>query len=119
VELSSVYETELPLLGPIKSMSHRDYPQVPCCSKVLASNYLFDFDLVTGTLSNLEVLPGVGTEAGEFSTNSAYLYRTITDPTSGSQQLVRYNILGRKHRFTLHSRGHCRRCIYFLHADGS
>ena len=93
VELSSVYETELPLVGPIKAMSHRDYPQVPCCSKVLASNYLFDFDLVTGTLSNLEVLPGVGSEAGEFSTNSAYLYRTITDPTSGSQQLVRYNIL--------------------------
>jgi gliding motility-associated-like protein len=92
VELSSVYETEEPLAGIIKAMHHRDYPMVPCCSKVLASNYLFDFDLSTGTLSNIEELPGIGSEAGEFSTNAAYLYRTLTIPGE-DQQLVRYNLL--------------------------
>ena len=52
-----------------------------------------DFDLNTGTLSDPEQLPFIGSEAFEFSHNSQYLYATSTGLATGTQQLVRYNLV--------------------------
>lgn len=94
VALSSVFETEEPLLSSIKASPSTAIPGVACCHKVVASGkYLLDFDLETGILSNPETLPAVGSEAVEFSHNGFYLYSTLSGGGLGTQELVRYNLL--------------------------
>jgi gliding motility-associated-like protein len=44
-------------------------------------------------LSNPEVLHAQGGEAVEFSTNSYYLFSSLTNGATGQQQLVRYNLV--------------------------
>lgn len=92
VEFVSVYETEQPPFGQIKSAPTSPFGVVPCFEKVFASGVLYDFDRTTGELSNPDALPGFGSEAVEFSSNGAYLYATLTNPGMASQQLVRYNL---------------------------
>jgi gliding motility-associated-like protein len=94
ITLSSVYETDIPLTGTIKASPIAANPLFPCCSKVVTSGgLLFDFDLNTGALSNLEQLPAIGTGAYEFSHNSQYLFGTAVTLTTGAQQLIRYNLV--------------------------
>lgn len=94
VSLASVFETEEPLIGSIKSSPSSAIPELPCCQKVVASGkYLLDFDSETGILSNVETLPAVGSEAAEFSHNGFYLYATLSGGGDGTQQLVRYDLL--------------------------
>jgi len=93
ITLSSVYETAIPQSGTIKASPIAANPLFPCCSKVVTSSgLLFDFDLNTGVLSNLEQLPVSGTGAFEFSHNSQYLFGTATSLATGAQQLIRYNL---------------------------
>jgi len=97
VALSSVFETATPLTGSIKASPISGNPEplfFAVYSKVVTSSgLLLDFDLTTGVLSNPEQLPAVGSEAIEFSHNSQYLYATSTGLGTGTQQLVRYNLV--------------------------
>jgi len=97
VALSSVFETASPLTGSIKASPISGNPEplfFAVYSKVVTSSgLLLDFDLTTGVLSNPEQLPAVGSEAIEFSHNSQYLYATSTGLGTGTQQLVRYNLV--------------------------
>ncbi len=94
VTLSSVFETDTPQSGIIKASPIAGNPLFPCCSKVvISSGLLLDFDLNTGTLSDPEQLPFLGSEAFEFSHNSQYLYATSTGLGTGTQQMVRYNLV--------------------------
>lgn len=92
VELASVYETETAGFGIIKAAPTAPFGELPCCEKVFASGVLYDFDRTTGVLSNPDLLPGFGSEAVEFSSNSKYLYSTLTAPGMGTQQIVRYDL---------------------------
>ena len=95
VALSSVFETDTPQIGIIKASPIAGNPLFPCCSKIaISSGQLLEFDLNTGVLSDPEQLPFVGYEAFEFSHNSQYLYATSTGLGTGTQQLVRYNLVG-------------------------
>lgn len=95
VALSSVFETATPLTGTIKASPITGYPEplvLAVYSKVvISSGQILDFDLNTGTLSDPEQLPFVGSEAFEFSHSGQYLYATSTGLGTGTQQLVRYN----------------------------
>ncbi|MFY7971818.1 MAG: gliding motility-associated C-terminal domain-containing protein [Flavobacteriales bacterium] len=94
VTLSSVFETDTPQTGIIKASPIAGNPLFPCCSKVaISSGQLLEFDLNTGILSDPEQLPFIGSEAFEFSHNSQYLYATSTGLGTGTQQLVRYNLV--------------------------
>jgi len=94
VTLSSVFETDTPQSGIIKASPIAGNPLFPCCSKVaISSGQLLDFNLSTGILSDPEQLPFIGSEAFEFSHNSQYLYATSTGLATGTQQLVRYNLV--------------------------
>jgi gliding motility-associated-like protein len=92
VALSSVYPQ--PTSGIIKASPTSDLPGASCCDKVVtASGFLFDFDINTGTLSNPVSLDTLGSEVYEFSPDNFYLYATKTNPFTGSQELVRYDLL--------------------------
>ena len=92
VALTSVYPQ--PTFGIIKASPTSDLAGAPCCNRVVtATGYLFDFDINTGVLSNPVSLDTLGSEAYEFSPNSFYLYATKTNPLTGGQQLVRYDLL--------------------------
>ncbi|MFM7105156.1 MAG: gliding motility-associated C-terminal domain-containing protein [Flavobacteriales bacterium] len=93
VELTSVYESEYAGFGTIKAAPTNPFGVFPCCEKVVASGVMYDFDRTTGLLSNPDLLPGFGSEAMEFSSNSRYLYSTLTAPGMGTQQLVRYDLV--------------------------
>jgi gliding motility-associated-like protein len=97
VTLSSVFETATPLTGTIKASPISGNPEplvLAVYSKVVTSGgLLLGFDLNTGVLHDPELLPFVGSEAFEFSHNSQYLYATSTGLGTGTQQLVRYNLV--------------------------
>jgi gliding motility-associated-like protein len=97
VTLSSVFETDTPQTGIIKASPISGNPEplfYAVYSKVvISSGLILDFDLNTGILSEPEQLPFVGSEAFEFSHNSQYLYATSTGLGTGTQQLVRYNLI--------------------------
>jgi gliding motility-associated-like protein len=93
VDLSSVYELENAGFGTIKASPSPPDISIPCCDKVYAGGSLFNFDRFTGALSNPEVLHAQGGEAVEFSTNSYYLFSSLTNGATGQQQLVRYNLV--------------------------
>jgi len=97
VALSSVFETDSPQTGIIKASPITGNPEplfYAVYSKVvISSGLILDFDLNTGILSEPEQLPFVGSEAFEFSHNSQYLYATSTGLGTGTQQLVRYNLI--------------------------
>ena len=96
VALSSVFETDTPQSGVIKASPISGYSEplfLSFYSKVvISSGLILDFNLETGTLSEPEQLPFVGSEAFEFSHSGQYLYATSSGLGTGTQQLVRYNM---------------------------
>jgi gliding motility-associated-like protein len=94
ISLSAVYPTGAPVNGgTIKSSPSSANPGAVCCQKVMTSQGLFDFDLTTGVLSNQVNLPINNETAYEFSPNGLYLYSSLTNQTTGQQQLIRYDLL--------------------------
>jgi gliding motility-associated-like protein len=78
--------------GIIKSSPTQSGVGAPCCSKVMTSAGLYDFNLSTGVLTLESDLGATLPYYFEFSPNGFYLYASIFDTNTFASNLVQYDV---------------------------
>ena len=95
IQLTGVYSgpTSNGGVSIIKASPNSGDINAPCCSKVMSSFGLFDFDLITGVMTFESDLGGNSIQSFEFSHNGFYLYAAMIDTVSLTPSLIQYNLL--------------------------